>query len=134
MAKEEIRVCIECGEKIKGRIDKKYCSDQCRFLTNNRNKQNSDQEIITINNILRKNRRILRAINPEGKSTVSKDYLIGAGYNFRFFTSYYRTKKGNLYFLCYEYGYMSLPDGKVLIINRQDFMESYTPNEIPNIG
>lgn len=30
------KVCPECGEKIVGRTDKKYCSDECRAFANNR--------------------------------------------------------------------------------------------------
>jgi len=30
------RNCPECGEKIIGRADKKFCSDQCRNSYNNR--------------------------------------------------------------------------------------------------
>ena len=30
------KVCPVCGEKIVGRSDKKYCSDECRTFANNR--------------------------------------------------------------------------------------------------
>ena len=30
------KVCPVCGEKIVGRTDKKYCSDECRAFVNNR--------------------------------------------------------------------------------------------------
>lgn len=36
MAKIEEKTCLECGEKIIGRADKKFCSDQCRISYNNR--------------------------------------------------------------------------------------------------
>ena len=28
--------CLECGDKIVGRIDKKFCSDGCRNAYNNK--------------------------------------------------------------------------------------------------
>ncbi len=33
---DDRRVCPVCGEKISGRIDKKFCSDDCRSFYNNR--------------------------------------------------------------------------------------------------
>ena len=35
------KVCPECGEKIIGRVDKKFCSDYCRNAFNNKSKQGS---------------------------------------------------------------------------------------------
>ena len=55
----EDRTCIECGRSFQGRSDKKFCTDACRNHFNN--KQNADQMnyIRSVNNTLRKNRRIL---------------------------------------------------------------------------
>jgi len=69
--------CAERGSSMKGRIDKKYCSDQCRFLHNSR-KRNSDKGellLIKINSILRRNRSIMRQVSPEGKTTISRQLL-----------------------------------------------------------
>lgn len=35
-SEDDRRVCPVCGEKITGRIDKKFCSDDCRSFYNNR--------------------------------------------------------------------------------------------------
>jgi len=29
------RLCLDCGEAIRGRADKKFCNDQCRSNYNN---------------------------------------------------------------------------------------------------
>ncbi len=49
-----------------------------------------------------------------------------AVFNFRFFTHLYRTQSGNTYHFCYDYGYgyLLLPEEKVLIVNRQPYMEA----------
>ena len=39
----EHRECLECGEPLKGRVDKKFCSDYCRNSHNN--KVNKDRKI-----------------------------------------------------------------------------------------
>ncbi len=44
------------------------------------------------------------------------------GFDFRFFTNLYRTQAGQTYYFCYDYGYLLLPDEKVLIVNRKTFM------------
>jgi endogenous inhibitor of DNA gyrase (YacG/DUF329 family) len=68
--------CSECGNKVIGRADKKYCSDQCRAIHNNRLKFDKEKEVIRINSILRKNRTILKKYSPVGKTTVRKEILI----------------------------------------------------------
>ncbi len=41
--------CVECGEEIKGRADKKFCSDQCRSAFNNRLNSDATNFIRNIN-------------------------------------------------------------------------------------
>jgi predicted nucleic acid-binding Zn ribbon protein len=64
------KICPECNEPFVGRSDKKFCSDQCRYLHNNRLKNDKEKEVIRINSILRRNRTILKRLNPIGKTTV----------------------------------------------------------------
>src|SRR6478609_10862794 len=99
-AKIEEKVCLECGSKIIGRADKKFCSDQCRVSYNN--KLNSDETnfMRNVNNVLRKNRRILIDLNTTGKSRVSRDKLQQKGFDFNLFTSIYTTKEGAVYHYC----------------------------------
>jgi vacuolar-type H+-ATPase subunit B/Vma2 len=70
------RSCPECGEKIVGRIDKKFCSDGCRNAYNNRVNKDSKNLIRNINNRLRKNWRILEALNPDQKTKTTRTKLI----------------------------------------------------------
>jgi hypothetical protein len=114
--------CLECGERIFGRSDKKFCNAQCRNTYNNRMKNTSEKYILETNRILRKNRSILKQLNPTGKSTVRREYLVLAGFDFEHFTRIYRTDRGNTYYMCYEFGYMHLENEKVLIINQQAYM------------
>jgi hypothetical protein len=112
-----VKTCPQCGEKLIGRADKKFCSDQCRNAYNN--KLNSDQSntVRNINNILRKNRRILQDLNKQsGKTMVSKDNLLSNGFNFTYFTHSYKTQKGSEYRFCYEQGYLFLEDKKLYLL------------------
>ncbi len=127
-------MCAQCNEKISGRTDKKFCSDQCRFIFNNNKKQKSGvyKEVNEINKLLRKNRSILFGLNPDGTTHIKAASLIKLGFDFRYFTSYYKTKSANLYFLVYDVGYCYTSDDKIRIINLQEYMSVYTKNEVPN--
>src|SRR4030067_415827 len=97
--------CLDCGESLKGRADKKFCSDQCRNNYNNQLNSDSNNYIRNVNNILRKNRRILVELNPNDKIKVHKDKLSEKGFNFNYYTNTYTTQKGTVYYFCYEHGY-----------------------------
>lgn len=94
---QEEKHCLECGEPLKGRADKKFCDDQCRSNYNNRANSDSTAEIRNINNILRKNRRILSAIvSPEGKGKISKAKLTDKGFNFKYHTHTHHAERNCL--------------------------------------
>ncbi len=116
--------CPECGNHITGRADKKFCSDQCRAIHNNRLKSDKEKDVLRINSILRKNRSILKKYSPIGKTTVRKEVLTAEKFDFNYFTHIYRTNKGNTYYFCYEYGYLLIQDEKLLIVNWQDYMKA----------
>jgi len=72
-----------------------------------------------VNNRLRKNRRILRELNPDGKAKVKKQTLLSKGFSFKYFTNVYTTKEGKVYYFCYEYGYLPLDnDFFALVVNK----------------
>jgi hypothetical protein len=114
---------MECGTPFKGRPDKKFCSDQCRTTFNNRLNSAEVNYIRNINNTLRKNRRILRGLNPHGKNKVTHDDLRLRGFNFMHFTSIYRTRDGGEYFYCYEQGYKLLSKDRYLLVVKKKSMD-----------
>jgi predicted nucleic acid-binding Zn ribbon protein len=113
--------CLECGEKILGRADKKYCSDPCRIDYNNRLNSNETNYVRNVNNILRKNRRILLDLNTTGKSRVSRERLSEKGFDFNYYTSTYITKEGSQYLYCYEQGYLAVDKNYYLLVVKKEF-------------
>jgi len=113
--------CLECGEKIVGRADKKFCSDQCRISYNNRLNSDETNYVRNVNNILRKNRRILIELNTSGKSRISRDRLAEKGFDFTYYTSTYTTKEGSQYFYCYEQGYLPVDKNFYLLVVKKEF-------------
>ncbi|MBL7925707.1 MAG: hypothetical protein JNK61_02260 [Bacteroidia bacterium] len=113
---DQPKTCLSCGELIVGRIDKKFCDDQCRSNFNNKANSDTTAEMRNINNALRKNRRILISLSPDGKAKVSKQKLLDNGFNFKYHTHTHTTQKGNVYKLCYDYGLTPLEQDFFMII------------------
>ncbi|ALR30539.1 MULTISPECIES: hypothetical protein [Chryseobacterium] len=111
--------CLECGEKIIGRSDKKFCNDACRNAYNNKQNKDSSNLMRNINNKLRKNYRILVEINVDGKTKVSKSKLDSLGFDFEYFTNLKVYKNGSEYKFVYDYGYKLLDDDFILIVKNQ---------------
>ncbi len=112
--------CLECGSKIIGRADKKFCSDQCRVTHNNRLNSDETNFMRNVNNVLRKNRRVLIDLNTTGKSRVSRDKLNEKGFDFNIFTSTYITKEGSAYHYCYEQGYLQVDKNWFLLVVKKE--------------
>lgn len=114
--------CLYCESDIVGRSDKKFCGDQCRNSFNNKIRREHEERIYDINRILRKNRSLLKKFNPEGKTTIRKEYLEKLGFNFTYHTHTVTTAAGNTYRYCYDFGYLIIENGiKVLIVNEQGY-------------
>lgn len=110
--------CPECGEKIIGREDKKFCSDGCRNSFNNKINKDSNNFMRNINNKLRKNYRILSELNTDGKSKTTKNKLLSKGFDFDYFTNILHTKTGNTYHFLYDQGYLSLDNDFYMLVRK----------------
>ena len=110
--------CPECGGKIIGREDKKFCSDYCRNAHNNKVNKDSKNLIRNTNNRLRKNYKTLMDLNKSGKTKVTRSKLINNNFDFNYFTSIYTTKTGNTYFYVYDQGYLPLENEFYLLIKK----------------
>ncbi|MGK6351823.1 hypothetical protein [Parapedobacter sp. DT-150] len=110
--------CLDCGALLLGRADKKFCDDACRSNYNNRRNSEENSYLRKVNNILKRNRKILETLNPDGKTKVKWKSLIHAGFNFDYITDMYETSKGTQYRFCYEYGYLLLDNDEVLLVKR----------------
>lgn len=113
--------CLFCNKPLKGRADKKFCNDYCRNAYNNQLKSNTSNLVRNINNTLIKNRRILASVlGDEEMSKTTKEKLVQQGFQFKYVTHTYTNKKGNVYFFCYEYGYLALEHDWFLIVKRKE--------------
>ncbi len=119
---KEVRACLLCEKGLKGRSDKKFCDDYCRAAFNNELKSAANNYVRNVNNALGKNRRILESlvIGVEQTAKANQDKLLQRGFMFKYHTHQYTTKNGNIYFYCYEYGYLPLENNRFLIVKRNE--------------
>lgn len=115
-----MKACLECGDTIVGREDKKFCGDGCRNSYNNKMNKDCTNLMRNINNKLRKNYRILSELNPDGKSKTTRTKLLGKGFDFEFFTSVYQTKTGNTYYFLYDLGYRAVENEGFILVKKDN--------------
>lgn len=118
----ETKQCIECEEAFKGRIDKKFCSDYCRNIYHNKLNSEFNSCVKEVNAILKRNRKILMELTPEGKNKVHRETLLLKGYQFNYFTNIYTTKSGKKYVFCYEYGWLELEDDYLALVKKEEYV------------
>ena len=115
--KPDERNCLYCNkELIGGRSTRKFCDRFCSYTYYNVLNAAQNNLIRNINSSLYKNRRILQGILASGRSKVKRQELIKAGYEFKYYTHNQVNKNDNLYFYCYDYGYLPLEKDIYLIV------------------
>jgi hypothetical protein len=112
------KLCLDCGETLRGRSDKKFCDDQCRSNFNNRMKAGQQCCIRPVNNILRKNHSVLSKICTGEKIRIKKEVLLLNGFNPDYHTHLHQTQSGNTYYFCYDYGVLKLDGDVFLVVKR----------------
>ena len=104
----------ECGNKVEGRIDRLFCSNYCKTAYHAKKNKESGKVYFKkkVDDVLRKNRKILAKYNVKSKVTVRKEVLLNEGFNPRIFTHYFKTKAEDTYLFCYDQGFKEVRDNK----------------------
>ena len=92
-------------------------------------RSDDEKNIQYINKAIRRNRTILKQLSPIGKNTVRKELMVELGFNFKYFTSIFKTPNGDVYYLCYDYGFHPIKQNDIeraLIIQTQKYMDKTT--------
>jgi hypothetical protein len=116
---EKDRYCLACNEIISGRKDKKFCNSYCRTHYHNMKNRESTDQIKKINNILKRNRKILNELAIARKTIVTKKLMLEKGFDFTYFTSIYISENKNVYNLCYDQAYRDLGGDKYLLVKKK---------------
>lgn len=108
--------CPECGKRVIGRIDKKFCSPECKTSFNNYRNRSDNSLMLRINRILKRNRDILLLYkNGNGQVTIPKSQLLLEGFNFNYITHQVDDDNGKLLKCCYDFGYEEQEPGKLVL-------------------
>jgi len=120
------KFCPTCGHAVSGRSDKIYCSNNCRSISGYEKHIKQEARFLKILKILRKNRKILKAHNKNGISIIRQEHLKQSGFNEKYFTHKWSTKKGATYQFYFEFGLRAIKDkgvDKFLLIQHQKYMD-----------
>jgi len=120
-----MKICPVCGERFEGRSDKIYCTAKCKNVAHYEKRTMNEGFYLHVDRQLKTNRKLLKRFNQSGFTTLRKEVLIKEGFNPRFFTHYWKNKKGQVYLFCYDFGFLDLKDSgkaKYLIVEWQDYM------------
>lgn len=114
---EEKRYCLNCKRALAGRVDKKFCSDSCRTMYNNRIYRERKGSLERIDRILKKNHAIMEKLYSRGEREIDFSELFGMGFNFDYITSLRENPDTGSSFIigCYDYSYVIDSNGKVTI-------------------
>jgi hypothetical protein len=99
-----INTCKDCKARLKGRTDKKFCNDYCRNAHHAKENRDISNYIRNINNIFRRNRRILRNLKEKNTDCITKIELIHLGYRMDYFTHENKDNFGSIYKCNYDVG------------------------------
>lgn len=118
--------CPICNSIVKGRTDKIFCSIKCKSIDQYEKRRDTEAFYFKVEKQLRINRKILKRHNKSGFTTLRKSRLIQEGFNPKFFTHYWKNKKGDVYLFAYEYGFLNKKEkgiDKYILVTWQDYME-----------
>ena len=90
------------------------------------NEEKPKSLFVQIDNILKQNRRILKHFNQGGSTSIRQEELHKEGFNPNHFTHYWKSKKGDVYLFCYEFGFKAYQQNgkdKYLLVHWQDYMK-----------
>ncbi len=90
--------CLECGKEIHGRIDKKFCSIECKN---------------------RYNYEILNSLLREDNTSAEISDLIDLGFNPSYVTGHYKGRKAHDEYKCFDIKYDQTPS-RIINIRRQE--------------
>ena len=126
----KIHGCLNCSEQIEGRIDKLFCTPYCESAYHYQKRKFAGKTMFkTIDDTLKRNRKLLSHYNTAGKAVIRKDDLLKAGFNPKYFTHYWKNASGDVYLFCYEYGFLERKEkgrSKYVLVHWQDYMSKKT--------
>ena len=113
--------CRLCKKNLVGRIDKKFCNDQCRTAYHNLKRRKIRKIFISnMNQKIKKNNKILMELKMQyGSKKISTDLLEDKGFLFSYFSHEWCDSYNKTYRYCIDYGYVIEESGIYIIEMRK---------------
>ena len=108
--------CIECGARLTGRSDKKFCNDYCRASWHNRIYREHLSTHSPVTRILRQNYNALARLLRAGRRRAGRRHLAQLQFNPAYCTSLRRDPFGRRIYSCYSYSYRLTLSGGIRIL------------------
>jgi hypothetical protein len=111
------RKCKICKTVFEGRIDKLYCSIQCKNYYHINLRKVTNTAAIPIDRFLHRNRSILLEVLGKNKVQikVARTLLEQKKFRFKYHTHYHINSKGKMYHYVYDISWMQFSDDQILI-------------------
>lgn len=117
------RKCPMCKKVVQGRLDKKWCSVECKSRYHRKLHKVTLAATLDVDRILHRNRSILLELM--GKDRVQKkfdqDVLDQKKFSYKYFTSRTVNNRGKEYLHIYDFRYMLFSDHTVLVIRTKKY-------------
>jgi len=111
--------CEICGNKMKGRSDKRFCSVKCKNEHHYNKRKAVADTVGTIDNILHQNHRIMLQLFEGEKRQyfkVPKLILSKMGFDFSYHTGIYINTKKKTYHYIYDYAWMEFSNQEIMVV------------------
>lgn len=109
------RKCLDCGNPVIGRVDRKFCSDACRINYNNLKSREANPFIRQINRVLKENRNVLEYLHRQGVMEITAAGLEMNGYRLFWNTGEVKNNADPRVLRVYEYGLEECANGTFII-------------------
>ena len=119
-SKFPIKHCPMCGDKLKGRKDKVFCSLECKNAYHRERRHQHLPHTKLIDAALHRNWTILAEFHEtigKNKFHVPMSDLLNSGFKTEYHTSTKVNNKGKLYNYVYNYGWMQFSEKEVLVVH-----------------
>lgn len=114
------KICKHCDKKVVGRIDKEFCSIDCKNKYNYERRSQTKSATAVIDGYLHRNREILATLmGLSNKLIIDKSVLDQTGFKYDYHTSHYLNKDGKTYWMIYDFAWMTFSDQKILLIKKR---------------
>ena len=119
---ERRTTCKICQTPLKGRVDKLFCSIDCKnyYHVNLRRLNLQSEEVQRIDRILHRNRTILLEVLGKNKTQkkINRVILDKKNFKYDYHTRTYKNSRGKIYSYVYDVGWMAFSDREVLVVRK----------------